>query len=162
MFANICDVMARMHTGRHGKSKSRKPDVELGSPPEGFTGTREEIDEAIVAYAKQGTHQALIGQMLKEKKALPYIKQLYGKRLGVILKEKGYSPQYPQDFFDLLKRATVLRRHLGRNHNDVHNRTRLVRIESKIWRLSKYYKRSGALPKEWKYEPEKVALLIKS
>ncbi len=150
-----------MHTGRHGKSQSRKPDVEIGSVPEGFTGTKAEIDEAIVSYAKQGMHQAMIGQKLRQEKGLPYVKQLYGKRLGVILKEKGHSPQYPQDFFDLLKRATILRRHLEKNHNDVHNRVRLNRIEAKIWRLTKYYKRSGALPIEWKYEPEKVALLIK-
>ncbi len=150
-----------MHTGRHGKSKSRKPEVEFGSMPDGFTGTKEQIGEAIVAYAKQGTHQALIGLKLKQEQKLPYVKQLYGKRLGVILKEKGYSPQFPQDFFDLLKRATILRRHLDKNHNDVHNKTRLIRIESKIWRLAKYYKRSGALPGDWKYEPAKVALLIK-
>ncbi len=153
--------MARMHTGRHGKSKSRKPDVELGSVPEGFTGTKESVDESIVGYAKQGMHQALIGERLKKEHGLKYIKQLYGKRLGTILKEKGYAPQYPQDFFDLLRRATVLRRHLAKNSNDVHNRTRLTRIESKIWRLTRYYKRSGALPTDWKYEPEKVALLIK-
>ena len=151
-----------MHTGRHGKSRSRKPDVEIGSTPEGFSGTRSDIDNAIEAYAKQGMHQALIGQKLKEDKGLPYIKQFYGKRLAVVLKEKGYASDYPQDFFDLLKRATILRRHLDRNHNDVHNKVRLNRIESKIWRLSKYYKRSGALPVDWKYEPEKVALLLKS
>ncbi|MEM3839465.1 MAG: 30S ribosomal protein S15 [Candidatus Micrarchaeaceae archaeon] len=154
--------MARMHTGRHGKSKSRKPDVEIGTAPEGFAGTKQDIDQAITEYAKQGMHQALIGQKLKEEKGLPYVKQLYGKRLSVILKEKGYALQFPQDFFDLLKRATVLRKHLEKNRNDVHNRIRLTRIESKIWRLSKYYKRTGALPADWKYEPEKVALLIKS
>ena len=150
-----------MHTGRHGKSQSRKPDVEIGAMPEGFTGTKAETDDAIVAYAKQGMHQALIGQKLKQENGLRYVKQLYGKRLGAILKEKGYQQQYPQDFFDLLKKATVLRRHLDKNHNDVHNKVRLNRIEAKIWRLTKYYKRSGSLPEDWKYEPDKVALLIK-
>jgi small subunit ribosomal protein S15 len=154
--------MARMHTGRHGKSKSRKPDVEIGTAPEGFTGTKEEIEEAIVGYAKQGTHQALIGQKLKEKHGLPYIKQLYGKRLNVILKEKGYTPLYPQDMMDLLKRAIIIRRHLAKNHNDVHNKMSLNRVESKIWRLSGYYKKKGTIPADWKYDPEKVALLIKS
>ncbi|MCL5419504.1 MAG: 30S ribosomal protein S15 [Candidatus Marsarchaeota archaeon] len=154
--------MARMHTGRHGKSKSRKPDVEIGTVPEGFTGTKEQVEAEIVAYAKQGMHQALIGQRLKEKHGLPYIRQLYGKRLNVILKEKGFAPIYPQDMMDLLRRATILRRHIERNHNDVHNKMRLTRLESKIWRLGKYYKESGALPADWKYDPAKVALLIKS
>ena len=154
--------MARMHTGRHGKSKSRKPDVELGTTPEGFAGTKEEIDEAIVSYAKQGIPQTKIGQLLKTEKSLPYVKQLYGKRLGVILKEKGYAPELPQDLMDLLRRATLMRRHLEKNHNDVHNRVRLNRIESKIWRLGKYYKASGVLDKSWTYDPAKVALMIKS
>ncbi len=154
--------MARMHTGRHGKSKSRKPAVELNTVPEGFTGTKEEIDEAIVGYAKQGIPQTMIGQLLKSKNGLPYIKQFYGKRLGTILKEKGYSPDIPQDLMDLLKRAILMRRHLEKNHNDVHNKVRLNRIESKIWRLGKYYKKQGILAKDWKYDPVKVALMIKS
>ena len=45
--------MARMHTGRHGKSKSRKPDVELGTTPEGFTGTKEEIDGKVHVMANK-------------------------------------------------------------------------------------------------------------
>ena len=36
------------------------------------------------------------------------------------------------------------------------------RVEAKIWRLSNYYKENGQLPSDWKYDPVKVALLIKS
>ncbi|MCL5412944.1 MAG: 30S ribosomal protein S15, partial [Candidatus Marsarchaeota archaeon] len=59
--------MARMHTGKHGKSKSKKPVVGTGSRPEGLKLSNDEITKLIVDYAKQGKHQALIGQMLKEK-----------------------------------------------------------------------------------------------
>ncbi len=154
--------MARMHTGRHGKSKSRKPAMEPGKRPEELKLSDEEIVKLIVDYAKQGKPQALIGQMLKEKHGVPYIKQQFNKRLNAILVENGVKADIPQDLMDLLKRAITLRRHIERNHNDAHNKTSLGRVESKIWRLSNYYKRTGDMPSDWKYDPVKVALLIKS
>jgi small subunit ribosomal protein S15 len=154
--------MARMHTGHHGKSKSRKPYVEEGSRPEGLTLSDSEITKLIVEYAKQGTHQAQIGQTLKEKHNVPYIKQLFKKRLKVILKDNGFNSELPQDLLDLLKRSVTLRKHIEKNHNDVHNKTALARVEAKIWRLSNYYKNEKVLPSDWKYDPVKVALIIKS
>jgi small subunit ribosomal protein S15 len=154
--------MARMHTGKHGKSKSRKPDVRLGVRPEGIVISNEEVVKLITDYAKQGKHQAQIGELLKTKHGIPYVRQLFGKRLGDVLEENGFKAEIPQDMMDLLRKAITLRRHLERNHNDVHNRTRLNRVEAKIWRLSNYYKNTGAMPADWKYDPVKVALLIKS
>ncbi len=153
--------MARMHTGRHGKSKSRKPDVEIGKMPEGLELSKEQIEQIITDYAKQNTPPALIGQQLKEKHNVKYVKQVFGKRLGAILKEKKLNTEIPADMLDLLKKAVVMRRHLAENKKDVHNKTRLTRVESKIWRLTRYYKSRGVLPEDWKYEPDKVALLIK-
>lgn len=148
-----------MHTGRHGKSKSRKPDAETVNVPQDFN--KEEVESKIVEYARKGTPAAMIGQILKEKHNIPYVKQYFGKRLGVILTDNKIKRDIPQDMMDLLRRAIIMRRHLEKNHNDVHNRVRLGRVEAKIWRLGKYYKRTGMLPANWKYEPEKVALMIK-
>jgi small subunit ribosomal protein S15 len=153
--------MAKMHTGGHGKAKSRKPDVEMGKIPEELQLTRDEIKEFIVGYAKQKVPQALIGQRLKEEHNVKYIRQVFGKRLGSILEEEGLASPIPSDLFDLLRKAVRMREHIAKNHNDVYGKTRLARIESKIWRLTKYYKREGLLPSDWKYEPEKAALLIK-
>ena len=50
---------------------------------------------------------------------------------------------------------------LEKNHNDTHNKVRLIRTESKIWRLTKYYKRRGVLPADWAYDPKTAALLVK-
>ena len=47
--------MARMHTKKHGKSKSRKPTDEAAEKP---TVAQKEVEQIIVAYAKQGMHQA--------------------------------------------------------------------------------------------------------
>ena len=150
-----------MHTGGHGKAKSRKPEVEMGRMPEDVTATKHQLEEEIVKYAKQNVHQAQIGQMLKEKHGVKYVKQVFGKRLGEILTEKGVNTAFPQDFLDLIKKAVVMRTHIKANHKDVYSKTRLQRIESKIWRLTKYYKKEGIIPLEWKYEHEKAALLIK-
>ncbi len=153
--------MARMHTGRHGRSKSRKPWMEPGKRPEDLKLNDEEAVKLIVEYAKQGKPQALIGQMLKERHGVPYIKQQFNKRLNVILSENGFRSDIPPDLMDLFRKAIRLRRHIEKNHNDVHNKTSLSRLESKIWRLSNYYKSTGAMPSNWKYDPVQVALLIK-
>ncbi len=153
--------MAKLHTKGKGHAKSRKPEVEIGTMLEGLKLSKEEIDVLIEKYAKQGMHQAMIGQVLKDKHGAPYIKQIFGKRLGQILEEKGLKSPLPQDMLDLIKKAVNMRKHLKANHKDVHNTVRLKRVESKIWRLTKYYKKTGVLPPDWKYEPEQAALLIK-
>ncbi len=150
-----------MHTGGHGKAKSRKPNIESAKPIEGANTNKKEIEGIIEGYAKQNMHQAMIGQMLKEKHNVPYIKQLFGKRLGHILSEKGAKGPLPQDMFDLMKKAVNMREHITANHKDFHNKLRLQRTESKIWKLSKYYKSKGVIANDWKYDPEQAALLIK-
>ncbi|MGB9732307.1 MAG: 30S ribosomal protein S15 [Candidatus Micrarchaeia archaeon] len=153
--------MAKLHTKGKGKSKSRKPDVEIGKMPEDLKLSKEEIEKIVENLAKQHTHQAMIGQILREKYGVKYFKQVFGKRLGEVLEEKGLLPQLPQDLLDLMKKAVNIRAHLEKNHKDVHNKVRLARVESKIWRLTKYYKKEGILPSNWKYDPNTAALLIK-
>lgn len=154
--------MARMHTGKHGKSKSRKPEVEIGKSPEGAKLSKAEIVKLVEDYSKQGVSPALIGQYLKDKHEVPYIRQATGQRLMEIMKEKKIAGDLPSDLLSLMRKAVGMRKHLEKNKQDVHNRTRLGRTESKIWRLSKYYKKEGVLPKNWKYDPEQAALIIKS
>jgi ribosomal protein S15P/S13E len=42
----------------------------------------------------------------------------------------------PPDLMDLMKKAVNTNAHLAKNKQDKNNRTRLRRIESKIWRLT--------------------------
>ncbi len=153
--------MARMHTGKHGKAKSRKPEVEIGKAPEDAKLSKAEIEKIIEDYSKQGMGPEIIGQYLKDKHGVPYIRQIMGKRLVQIMDERKLSRALPADMLNLMKKAVGMRKHLSSNKQDLHNRLRLVRTESKIWRLSKYYKREGTLPKDWKYDPEQAALIIK-
>ncbi len=122
----------------------------------------EEIEKLITEYTKQGISPTLIGQYLKDKHNVPYIRAAMKKRLGAFLKEKKLEGELPQDLVDLIRKALRMRRHLESNKQDVHNRVSLGKIEAKVWRLSRYYKKEGVLPADWKYDPEKAALTIKS
>lgn len=150
-------LMARLHTRKHGKSKSRKP-VDSEAKVE---ADRKKVEEEIVAYAKQGMNKALIGQKMKDEHKVGYLRPVLGKRLSAFLEERDFKSELPADMLDLMRKAVRMRKHLTANHKDTYNNTRLQRVESKIWRLSKYYRGTGRLPSEWKYDPEQAALIIK-
>ena len=148
-----------MHSKKQGKSKSRKPVTEAAVAPE--IGN-DEIMKIIEGHAKKGMSQTLIGQRLRDENGVRYIKHATGKRLGVILAGMGYKQQIPQDLMDLMKKAVSINNHLSTNAHDTDNRTRMKKIESKIWRLTKYYIGAGRLPNTWRYDPKQAELLIKS
>ncbi len=148
-----------MHTKKKGRSRSRKPLMESASNDSGLS--KEQISELVEGYAKQGMGPALIGEKLKREHKVMYIRQATGQRLMTILKEKGMAGQIPPDMLQLMKKAVGIRAHLVKNNKDVHGKVRLGRVESKIWRLSKYYMRTGSLPKGWRYDPQQAELLIR-
>lgn len=152
--------MARMHSKKKGKAKSRKPAAEEIRLPEGHPG-KKEIEELIIGYAKQGMGPALIGETLKRKHNIPYIKYSLERPLTKFLEERGVSTPVPSDMLDLMRKAVNLYGHLATNKQDVDNRIRLHKIESKIWRLTKYYIREGVLPANWRYDHKQAELLIK-
>ncbi|MEM0106751.1 MAG: 30S ribosomal protein S15 [Candidatus Micrarchaeaceae archaeon] len=154
--------MARMYTKKHGKSKSRKPAIDMEHIGEGAEGiSKDEIIKMIVEYAKQGIEPAMIGEKLKKEHNVKFIKQATGKRLLDILTEQGIAFDVPPTLLDLIKKAVRMRKHLEKQKHDIYNKTRLNRIESKIWRLTKYYIREGSLPTGWRYDPKTAELLVK-
>lgn len=150
-----------MHTKKKGKAKSRKPVVELGKPPQGAKVAPKRIEDLAVEYAKQGMAPAAIGERLKREHEVLYIKQHTGKRLVQMLADRGIRPQIPSDLMDLMKKAVNMHEHLASNKQDTYSAIRLRRVESKIWRLTKYYTREGRLPEGWRYNPEQAKLQIK-
>ena len=50
----------------------------------------------------------------------------------------------------LIKKAVAMRKHLERNRKDRDSKFRLILIESRIHRLTRYYKRTEQLPPTWK------------
>jgi small subunit ribosomal protein S15 len=61
----------------------------------------------------------------------------------------------------LLKKAKNIRNHLEKHKGDGRSRHGLELVESKIRRLGKYYRRKKMLPADWKYDPEKIDILLK-
>ncbi|MEM3364702.1 MAG: 30S ribosomal protein S15 [Candidatus Micrarchaeia archaeon] len=151
--------MVRLHTRKAGKAKRSKKHYPREAPSWSDT-TREQIADMAVKLAKEGKDPAQIGVILRDTHAVPDVKAMTGKKLTKLLEEKGVRKEYPADLLDLIKRAARMRKHLSENHADKHNRTRLLRVESKIRRLVSYYNKTGRL-NNWKYDPEQAALLVR-
>jgi small subunit ribosomal protein S15 len=58
----------------------------------------------------------------------------------------------PEDITNLIKKAQSLGVHKEKNKKDLHNKRSMQIIEARIHKLSRYYKREGVLPRNWKYE----------
>ena len=76
------------------------------------------------------------------------------------MQEKSLTGETPEDLTALIKKSIEIRKHLETNRKDEPAKRGLMLTESKINRLVKYYKSTGVLAKEWKYDPKKVKLLI--
>jgi small subunit ribosomal protein S15 len=150
--------MARMHSRHRGKARSNKPASR--SSPSWVQHNSTEVTALVEKLAKEGHNEPTIGAKLRDSHGVPSVKTATGKTISQILKETGNAPAYPTDLMLLIKKAVGLRRHLKTNKKDTLNTTALLKIESKIKRLVKYY-RGKKLPKGWKYDPENAALLVK-
>ena len=62
----------------------------------------------------------------------------------------GLGPELPEDLYHLIKKAVAVRKHLEPNRKDKDSKFRLILIESRIHRISRYYKRAKQLPAVWK------------
>jgi len=59
-----------------------------------------------------------------------------------------------------LLKAVAVRKHLERNRKDKDSKFRLILIESRIHRLSRYYKTVGVLQPNWKYESATASTIV--
>lgn len=118
----------------------------------------EEVEALIIKLAKEGNPPSRVGAILRDQNAIPLVKPITGKTITKILKDAGLAPSIPEDIGDLLKKAESLKAHLERHKKDLHNKRALQIVEAKIHALSKYYKREGVLPPNWKYEPKIASL----
>jgi small subunit ribosomal protein S15 len=121
----------------------------------------EEVEELAVKLAKEGHPPSRIGIILRDQYGVPSVKQVVGKSLTQILKARGVKRELPEDLMNLIRKAVALHRHLSRNRRDMTSKRGLELVEAKIHRLVKYYIRTGVLPVDWRYEPEKAALLVR-
>ena len=147
-----------MHSPGRGKSGSTKPMVDKA--PEWSNTDAKEVTELILSLAAEGHNPATIGTILRDQHAVPDVRLVVGKRLGQVLAENDVNPKYPEDMMNLMRRALRLIDHLESNRKDRHNSRQLELTESKIRRLSRYYKGRGQLDTEWAYKRDELRLMV--
>jgi small subunit ribosomal protein S15 len=150
--------MARMHSRKKGKSGSTRP-ARLEKPV-WVELSAEEVENEVVKLAKKGHSKSRIGVLLRDSYGIPLVRVVTGKTISQILEENDIKSPIPEDLTELIKKALKLRKHMETNHKDLESRKGLQRIESKIFRLIKYYKKKKVLAKDFKYDVEKIRTII--
>jgi len=140
-----------------GSSHSTRPVSKR--PPTWCKYKPEEVEAIVVKLAKEGYNPSKIGTILRDQHGIPLTKPIAGRTIYQILKDAGMAPPLPEDLETLLKKAARLHVHLEKNKKDLHNKRALQLIEAKIHKLSRYYKRRGILPPDWKYDVKAASLI---
>ena len=150
--------MARMYSRTKGKSGSKKP-LEAKKPF--WTDKKaKEIELIIVKLAKEGNTASKIGIILRDSYGIPDVKTLLDKSITQVLREKKLEKELPEDLLALIKKTVMVRDHLEENKQDTVAKRGLQLTESKIKRLTKYYKTTGKLAEEWKFDPKRAKMFI--
>lgn len=141
--------MGRMHSNGKGISKSSLPYKR--NPPSWLKVGSREVCDQICKLAKKGMVPSQIGVYLRDSQGVTQVKAVTGNKILRILKANGLAPELPEDLYMLIKKAVAVRKHLDRNRKDRDAKFRLILIESRIHRLSRYYKTTAQVPPSWKY-----------
>ena len=150
--------MARMYSGKHGKSGSKRP-VKI-TKKVWIRYSNKEVESLIVKLAKSGKTQSQVGLILRDSYGVPDIRILGLKSIRDVLKSNNLLARVPEDLTALIKKDIKLTIHSESNKNDMSAKRGMMLTKSKINRLAKYYKREGILSQEWRYERDKAKLLI--
>ena len=116
--------MARMHSRKKGKSRSKKPNVKV--VPEWVHYSKKEIEDIIVKLSKDGHPPSVIGLILRDQYGVPDVKLICKKTVTEILRSHNIKTDIPEDLLNLIKRAVRMRRHLENNSKDIYNKTKLI------------------------------------
>lgn len=150
--------MGRMHTPGKGISSSAQPYSR--NPPVWCKQTAASIVNLIIKQARKGSTPSQIGVTLRDLHAVPQSKPITNNKILRILRANGLGPELPEDLYYLIKKAISMRKHLSTNAKDRDSKFRLILVESRIHRLSRYYKRVEKLPANWKYDSSTASALI--
>ena len=134
--------MARIHARVRGKSGSTRPfEADLS-----FVALKsEEVESLVLELFEKNMTPSVIGMALRDSYGVPSVKLVCGKSITQILNYK----EIPEDLAAIVSRIKVLRKHLETNTRDTHNKRGLRLLESKLRRLSRYYKRVGRISSQW-------------
>ena len=119
-----------------------------------------EVVDLIVKYAKKGMTESQIGVILRDQYGIPQVRFLTGRKIHRILKKKGVAPKLPEDLYNMIKRAVAMRKHLSKNKNDTDTKFRLNLKESRIHRLTRYYRKNGKVEPNFNYVSKNASALV--
>lgn len=139
-----------------GRSQSTRPISKR--PPNWVVYQQDEVKALIINLAREGRSQSEIGAILRDEYGIPLVKPIVGEGVFGVLMEAELAPKIPEDLYNLMIKATRVRRHLERNKKDFSNKRSLQNTASKIYRLTRYYKKKGLLPQDWRYRDEIVTI----
>jgi small subunit ribosomal protein S15 len=139
-----------------GRSHSTRPVSRR--PPSWCKYQPEEVEAFIIKLAKEGHSTSMIGTILRDQYAIPLVKPITGKSITDTLESAGIAPSMPEDLANLVKKAQGLAVHMDKNKKDLHNKRSMQVIEARIHKLSRYYKRKGVLPNNWKYKAKVASI----
>ncbi|MBS1266611.1 MAG: 30S ribosomal protein S15 [Candidatus Woesearchaeota archaeon] len=150
--------MARFYSRKKGKSGSKKPlqDRKLTW----IRYKKKEVEILVIKLAKEGHSQSKIGLILRDTYGVPDVKSITGKRISQILKDRNQQSEIPEDLLSLMRKYVAVKKHIEDNHKDETAKRGLELTNSKIKRLVKYYKKSGRLAADWKYNPENIRMYV--
>ena len=140
--------MGRMHAPGKGISSSALP--YRRSAPSWLKTSPAQVIDQICKFAKKGLTPSQIGVLLRDSHGIPQVRSVTGNKVLRILKSNGLAPEIPEDLYQLIKKAVAVRKHMERNRKDKDSKFRLILIESRVHRLSRYYKTTGQLAPNWK------------
>jgi small subunit ribosomal protein S13e len=122
--------------------------------------SKDDVQDLICKLARKGLTPSQIGVVLRDSHGVAQIKGVTGNKVVRILKAAGLAPQIPEDLYFLIKKAVNVRKHLEKNKKDKDAKYHLILVESRVHRLSRYYKTGKVLPPTWKYEAATASALI--
>ena len=149
--------MARMYSRARGKAGSKKP---MDQKPSWVSHKAKEVELLIVKLAKAGKSASQIGLALRDAYGIPSVKAITEKRITEILDEKKLSKKLPEDITSLIRRSITLRKHIEKNHQDKAALRGLGIVESKIRKLTYYYKRTKKIPQDWVYDSTRAEFML--
>ena len=128
--------------------------------PKHNTLTPSNVVDLIVRFAKKGFTESQIGVILRDQYGIPQVRFLTGRKIQRILKKKGVAPKIPEDLYHLIKKAVSMRKHLEKNKKDLDCKFRLNLKESRIHRITRYYRKTGKVPANFRYVANKASALV--
>merc|ERR1712063_85634 len=152
--------MGRMQMKGKGKGISSSALPYRRSTPRWITMSPSAVTEVITKLAKKGLSPSQIGVLLRDQHGIPQVKSLSGKKILRILKKNGCAPKIPEDLYNMIKKAVSIRKHLGVNRKDKDSKYRLILVESRIHRLTRYYRRTHVVAPTWRYDSSTASALV--